>query len=95
MALLSWGLANKKYGDPSECDASTLLAPACDLAELPTDGTPFSPCRAFQADAVGTATVTTLKGSVITGYVLTGVEQNVCITAIDDLTGATAVWGLY
>ena len=93
----SWGSSGKKYQNPADVDAATLMMPATQIVALPTDGTAFDPPKRIIADKAGTATVKDASGSgtAITLFPLTGLEQAVAITAISSLATATKVWGLY
>ena len=95
--VFKWGLADKKYTDPGEYDAVTILAPAVKIVALPTDGTQFEPPKFIIADKAGTATVKDASGSgdAITFFPLTGGEQRVALTAISALSTTTKVWGGY
>jgi len=95
--VFKWGLADKKYTDPAEYDAATILAPAVKLVQLPTDGTAFDPPKFIIGDKAGTATVKDASGSgtAITLFPITGLEQRVALTAISALSTTTKVWGGY
>ena len=90
-----WGVSGKVYTDPREYDVQSLVMPATKIVKLPLDGTVFSPPRVIISNAPGSATATDFEGNVVTGFPLTGGEQNVAITALSAVTGATAVFGLY
>ena len=90
-----WGLSGKTYTDPAEYDVGTLLAPCTTIVALPTNGAAFNPPKKFIGNAAGVATVVDASGNTITGFPITGGEQNVTITAISALETTTAVWGLY
>jgi hypothetical protein len=91
----TWGSSGKKYQNPADVDAATLLMPATKIVPLPTDGTAFAPPRKIIGDKAGTATVTDFMGDTIASFPITGQEQNVAVTAIGSLSTTTKVWGLY
>jgi len=91
----SWGSSGKKYQNPADVDAATLMMPATQIVALPTDGATFPPPRKIIGDKAGSATVVDFAGDTITGFPITGLEQNVAITAISALSTTTKVWGLY
>lgn len=56
---------------------------------------PFPPTQAIIGDKAGTATVVDTVGDSVTSFPITGLEQNIAITAISSLSTTTKVWGLY
>jgi hypothetical protein len=92
---LSWGGNAQKFTNPSDADAATLAAPGVKIVLLPTDGTVFPAPRKIIGDAKGTATVKDFAGDTITGFPITGLEQNLALTAISALSTTTKVWGIY
>ena len=91
----SWGLAGKIYTDPAEYDVETLVAPILKIVALPVNGAAFPPPRKIIGDKAGTATVTDSQGNVITNFPITGQEQSLALTAINNLSATTQIWGLY
>ena len=90
-----WGLSGKVYTDPAEYNPADLLIPAVKIVALPVNGATFEPPKKIIGDKAGTATVTDASGNTLTGFPITGQEQNVALTAINSLSTTTAVWGLY
>lgn len=74
--------------------ASPAINPATVIMPL-TSGTTFSATRAIIGNAAGTATVVDASGHTVTGFPITGGEQNVSITSFSSLATTTALWGLY
>jgi hypothetical protein len=95
LAKFIWGLSGKTYTDPAEYEAAALLGPAVTIVALPVNGTPFNPPKRIIADKPGTATVTDASGNTLAGFPLTGGEQAIAITAINNLATSTQIWGLY
>jgi len=95
MSMFSWGGSSKKLTSPADADATTLASPITKIVLLPTDGSAFPPPRKIIGDKAGSATVVDFAGDTITGFPITGLEQNVAITAISALSTTTKVWGLY
>ena len=93
--VFKWGLADKKYTDPAEYDAATILAPAVKLVLLPTNGTALDPPKFIIGDKAGTATVTDASGNDLVGFPITGGEQRIAATKLNALSTTTKVWGGY